>query len=233
MTTATITGNDVRLRNTVVRQLDWDPQVDASEIGVTAREGVITLTGSIDSYAAKLAAERAVKRVRGVRAVANDLVVRLRVGRTDGDIARDAAQSLKLRPNLADTVQVSVHDKHVTLTGTVQWLYQRQEAEEAIRFIPGILGVFNHIAVKPVSAARDVRRRITRALHHSADLHARHVDANVKGDVVTLTGTVETWAEREAAEDAAGTAPGVAHVDNQITVVPPESYDSTAIDDVC
>ncbi|HWV93353.1 MAG TPA: BON domain-containing protein, partial [Vicinamibacterales bacterium] len=115
MATVSITGTDIRLRGAVVRQLDWDPEVDASAIGVSADEGVVTLTGFVDSYADKLAAERVAKRVRGVRAVANDITVRLMVDRTDSDIAHDAAQALKLRPALADTVQVAVHRGHVTL----------------------------------------------------------------------------------------------------------------------
>src|SRR3970040_624572 len=127
MTTASITQTDIRLRNAVVRQLDWDPEVDASEIGVTAKDGVVALTGFIDSYAAKLAAERVVKRVRGVCAVANDITVRLLVDRTDADIAHDAAQALKLIPALAGHVQVAVHAGRVTLTGTVEWLFQKQQ----------------------------------------------------------------------------------------------------------
>ena len=125
MTTASITHTDVRLRNAVVRQLDWDPEVNASAIGVAARDGVVTLTGFIDSYTGKLAAERVVKGVRGVRAVANDIVVRLVAGRTDPDIAHDATQALKLRPALADNVQAVVHNGHVTLTGTVEWEFQK------------------------------------------------------------------------------------------------------------
>ena len=114
MSTATITATDVRLRNAVVRQLDWDPEVDASAIGVAARDGVVTLTGFIDSYAGKLAAERVLKRVRGVRAVANDIRVRLLVERTDADIARDALLALRVVPALADTVVVTVHNGRVT-----------------------------------------------------------------------------------------------------------------------
>ena len=117
MSTATITATDVALRNAVVRQLDWDPEVDGSAIGVTARDGVVTLTGFIDCYAGKLAAERVVKRVRGVGAVANDIKVRLLVERTDADIARDTLQALKVVPALADNVVATVHNGRVTLTG--------------------------------------------------------------------------------------------------------------------
>ena len=125
MTTATLTGTDLRLRNFVVRELDWDPDVDAGAIGVTAKDGVVTLTGFVDTYAGKLAAERIAKRVRGVRAVANDITVRLTVDRTDADIAADAAAALKVQTTVPDNVQITVHHGHVGLTGTVEWFTRR------------------------------------------------------------------------------------------------------------
>ena len=117
MSTISMTDLDVRVRDHVMGQLDWDPEVDASQIGVAAKNGVVTLTGYIDTYAGKLAAERAVKRVRGVKGVANDLQVRLKIGRTDADIARDAVRALELRGTVPETIQVAVHDGHITLTG--------------------------------------------------------------------------------------------------------------------
>ncbi len=138
MSTATLTDKDLRLRDAVVHQLDWDPAVEASGIGVAARSGAVTLTGSIDTYAGKLAAERAAKRVHGVRAVANDLEVRLVAGRTDADIAADAATMLKLHHEVPDSVQAAVHHGHVTLTGTTDWHYQRMQAEKAVRYIRGV-----------------------------------------------------------------------------------------------
>jgi osmotically-inducible protein OsmY len=233
MTTASITGSDVRLRNTVVRQLDWDPEVDASAIGVSASEGVVTLTGFIDTYTGKLAAERVAKRVRGVRAVANDLVVRLRVDSTDPEIAHDAMHCLKLRPALGDTVQAMVHNGRVTLTGTVEWLYQKNQAEEAVRHIRGVAGVLNHIAVQPRTERRDVQKRIVRALHCDADLDARHIKVSIDDHLVTLTGTAGSWTQRETAERAAGSAPGIASVDNRIVVVPPESLECEPLDEIC
>ena len=230
MTTASITGTDVHVRNAVVRQLDWDPEVDAGAVGVSAHDSVVTLTGFVDTYAEKLGAERVAKRVRGVRAVANDITVRQMVGRTDADIAHDAVVALKGRPALGDTVQVAVHRGHITLTGPVEWLLQKDGAEHAVKHVPGLVGVFNHITVKPRSAQRDVSRRITSALHHHADLDARQIAVNVRDDMVTLTGTVRTWTQREAAERAAGSAPGVTLVDNQIIVVP---YDVEPADEIC
>lgn len=225
MSTASLTESDIRLRDAVVRQLDWDPEFDASAVGVSAQDGVVTLTGLIDSYAGKLAAERAAKRVRGVRAVANDIAVRLAAGRTDADIAREAAQALQVVPGLADHVQAAVHNGHVTLTGTVEWLFQKQQAENAVRHLRGLLGIFNHITVKPKAGPRFVQRRIVRALHRLADLDARHVSVAVRDDAVVLGGTVGSWAQRDAVERAAGSAPGVTRIDNQIVVVPAEPHE--------
>jgi osmotically-inducible protein OsmY len=157
MSTAALTDVDIRVRDRVVEQLDWDPDVDASGIGVAARDGVVTLTGYVDTYSGKLAAERAAKLVRGVRGVANDLEVRLKLGRTDADIARDAVRALELRSTVPATVQAAVHDGHVTLTGTAGWLYQARDAEEAVQHIKGVRGVFNHIQV----AAGSVERKRT------------------------------------------------------------------------
>jgi osmotically-inducible protein OsmY len=232
MTTASITGTDVRVRDAVVRQLDWDPEVDASAIGVSAADGVVILTGFVDSYAEKLAAERIVKHVRGVRAVANDIVVRQMVGITDADIAHNALACLKNRPDLRDTVQAAVHHGHLTLTGHVQWLTQKEAAERAVKHVGGLLGVFNHITVKPRAAQRDVRRRII-ALHHHVDLDAHQIDVSVEDDTVRLTGTVRTWTQRDAAERAAGSAPGIVRVNNQIVVDPLEPSDDEVPDELC
>ena len=223
MTTATLTGTDVRLRDTVIRQLDWDPDVDDSAIGISARDGVVALTGFIDTYAGKLAAERAVKRVRGVRAVANDIIVRVKVTRTDPEIAADAARALRLRP-VPETVQAAVHNGHVTLTGTVEWHLQKAYPEEAVSHIPGVRGVLNHIEVSPKTTQRDVRRRIVQALHRDADLDARHITVGVSGDTVTLSGRVASWSERDTAYRAAGSAPGIRRVDNQIAVEPRQRH---------
>jgi osmotically-inducible protein OsmY len=233
MTTASITGTDIRVRGAVVRQLDWDPEVNASAIGVSAGDGVVTLTGFVDSYAEKLAAERVAKLVRGVRGVANDIIVRQMVGRTDADIAHDAVVCLKTRPDLGEVVQVAVHHGHLTLTGTVEWLLQKEAAEHAVKHVRGLLGIFNHIAVKPRAVQRDVQRRIVAALHHHADLDARQITVTVRDDTVTLTGTTGTWMQRDEAERAAGSAPGIARVDNQLVVVPDEPHHVEPIDELC
>lgn len=220
MSVAALTQHDVKVRDAVLHQLEWDPEVDASAVGVTAEDGAVTLSGFIDSYAGKLAAERAAKRIRGVRAVANELQVRLRFPRTDDEIAQDAARALALRTGLSESVQAAVHHGHVTLTGTVPTLFQREAAHQAIRHINGVTNVVNRIVVTPLSTYRDLRHRVTAALHRIADVNARHITVTVKGSTVTLTGQVTSWAQRDAAEAAAADAPGVTEVENLIDVAP-------------
>lgn len=232
MTTASISGTDVRLRNTVIRHLDWDPELDASAIGVTAHEGVVTLTGFVNSYADKLAAERAVKRLRGVRAVANDIVVRLLVARTDEDIALDAARALALRQSIGDAVQAIVHRGHLTLTGAVTWLFEKHAAEELVRHIRGVVAVHNHLTVTAQGTERDIKRRITHALHQNADVDVRHIQVTPQGNLVILSGTVTSWSQRDAAERAVIQTPGVTQVDNHITVSP-APLDEEDVDELC
>jgi osmotically-inducible protein OsmY len=231
MSTASLTDADVRVRDAVLRQLEWDPELDAGAIGVAAKGGTVTLTGFIGSYSEKLAAERAAKRVRGVRAVANDIEVRLKLERTDSDIAADVARVLELRSTIPETVQAAVHSGHVTLTGKVNWLFQKREAEKALRHISGLQGVVSHITVAPRAVERDVRHRIVEALHRNANIDARHIVVTISGDKATLTGKVGTWLQRESAERAAADAPGIAQVENRIVVEPP-SFDAVP-DEIC
>lgn len=233
MTIATLTEADVRVRDAVTRQLDWDPQVDASAVGVAATHGTVTLSGYVDTYASKLAAERAAQRVHGVRAVANDIEVRVRLERTDADIARDATRVLEICSTIPETVQAAVHNGHLTLTGKVEWLYQKEMAERAVRHIRGVSGVMNHISVAPKAAVRDVRHRIVKALHHDADLDARHIAVTVSGNTAILTGTVATCLQRDSAERAAANAPGIAHIDNRIIVESPHDSKVDEFDEMC
>ena len=149
MTATTLEETDVRLRDAVVRELDWDPEVDATAIGVAARDGVVTLTGYVDTYSGKLAAERTAQRVQGVRAVASDIEVRLRLNRTDVDIAKDAAHALRLRSTVPGGVHAIVHKGYVILTGEVTWLFQKLDAENAVRRVEGARGVVNQIRIAP------------------------------------------------------------------------------------
>ena len=231
MTIASLTRRDQHLQDAVLRQLEWDPEVDASAIGVAAKDGVITLTGFVDTYAEKLLAERIAKRVKGTRAVANDIIVRLLVDRTDADVAYGAARALNVNPALAEHVQAAVHKGHVTLTGTVDWLFQKAAAERAIGHVRGMRGVFNHITVRPRAVQRDVQHRIVRALHRTADIDARRIAITVDDDTATLKGTVTSWSQRDAAERAAGAAPGIRVVENEILVEPLEAHKLEPLDD--
>ena len=229
-TTTTATAADLEMRDAVLQELDWDSQFDAGQIGVSARAGAVTLTGSIDTYAAKLAAERAAKRVRGVRAVANDIEVRLRHPRGDAEIAADAARELGRRPTLPGSVQAAVHDGHVTLTGTVVTLFQKAVAEKAIAHIPGVKEVVNRIDIA-IGTAAGLRERIARAIGRSNHGLAEGVEAAVLGDTVTLTGVVHSWVAREAAELAAMHAPGIARIDNRLAVA--ETEPDNVDQDIC
>ena len=218
--TTTITSAEQWLRDSVVRQLGADPSFDASMIGVTSSDGVVTLSGYVDTYFARLAAERAARRVYGVKAVANELEVKLAQDRIDPDIAKDALQALKNRVDVPTGLAVTVRDGYVSLTGKVEWKYQKEAAERAIRYLRGVRGVFNNIELKPQVAPKDVQRRITEALHRHAAIDARRIHVEASGGTVTLDGNVRSWGERDEAERAAWTVSGVANVINRIGIVP-------------
>jgi osmotically-inducible protein OsmY len=220
MSVATLTGTDLRIREAVMHELEADPRLDASGIGVSAQADAVTLGGFVNTYAAKLAAERAAKRVRGVRAVANEISVRLRLNRADDEIARDAARVLEIQTRVPPTVQAMVHSGHITLTGTVEWMFEREAAEKAVRYIAGVAGIMNRIEVTPPPSPKDVHYRITAALHRNADVNARFVQVNIVGSVATLRGHVSSWAQRYAVERAVADAPGVRRVDNQLEIRP-------------
>jgi osmotically-inducible protein OsmY len=226
---ATVSASDLRMRDAVLQELDWDSQFDAAALGVAARDGAIMLTGSIDTYAGKLAAERAARRVRGVRSVANDIQVRLRQPRGDEDIARDAAHELARRPTVPSSVQATVRYGIVTLTGTVLTLFQKAIAENAMAHIPGVSHVVNRLQVA-VGTPPHVERRLSQAIRRNGDVMSRGVQATVSGDTVTLTGSVPTWLARDAAATAAMHAPGIATIANELHVTAePDNVE----DDLC
>jgi osmotically-inducible protein OsmY len=216
----TLTTLDQRLRDSVMHQLVADPQVDASLVGVSAQEGIVTLSGYVNSYAEKLAAERSCRRVYGVRALANELEIKLAVERIDPDIARDALEALKNRIDVPLGIAVTIRNGHLTLSGVVEWMYQKMAAERAVKYLRGVKGVFNQITLKPAVAPHDVQKRIIEALHRHADIDARGIHVEAEGNRVTLSGTVRSWMEKDEAQRAAWRVPGVAVVDNRINVFP-------------
>jgi osmotically-inducible protein OsmY len=214
---------DGDLQRDVLAELEWEPSVTAAHIGVTAKDGVVTLSGHVPSYSERYAAERAAKRVYGVKAVVNELEVRLLGGsaRTDEDIAQSAVNALK--HNVAvpdDKIKVTVSNGWVKLEGEVDWEFQRKAAERSVRDLPGALGVSNLITVKPHVAPTEVKSKIESAFKRAAEIDARHVDVQVTDGTVKLFGTVHSWKEKDAAEHAAWAAPGVHRVENQIVVTP-------------
>jgi osmotically-inducible protein OsmY len=216
----TLTSVEERLCDIVKRQLAWDPQVDASMIGVTNKDGIVTLSGYVDTYAGCLAAERAARRVYGVKAVANELAVKLAEGRIDPDIAETALHVLANRVDVPRGITVTVRDGHISLGGTVEWNYQRLSAERAVKYLRGVRGVFNNIVVKPSVSPKDVENRIVEALNRHAGIDARRIQVVADGSRVVLSGFVRSWNEKDEAYRAAWTAPGVSTVDDRIAVIP-------------
>jgi osmotically-inducible protein OsmY len=212
---------DSDIKRDVEDELRWDPGVDAADIGVAVKNGVVTLSGFVHSYGQKTQAERDAKRVAGVVGVANDLDVRLPVidQRPDPDIVRDAVSALKLElPFSSENIKVVAREGWLTLEGGVEWNYARERAESAVKNIRGVKGVTNSIEVEPKVAPYEVRRKIEDALRRSAELDASRVTVEANGSKVILRGTVRSWAERQEAERAAWAAPGVTRVDNRIAI---------------
>jgi osmotically-inducible protein OsmY len=211
--------SDNELRQEVERELEWEPSLDERHIGVAVVDGVVTVTGEVDSFAEKWQAERTVERVAGVRGIANELTVRSAAGRTDSDIAHDAVHLLESNVLVpSDDIQVRVVNGWVTLTGNVHWDYQRRAADRSIRNLRGVRGITNLIAIRPRVDPKDVKKKIEETFERQAILDARHIVVQAVDGEVTLRGSVRSWAERRAAEKAAWAAPGVTQVHNYVTV---------------
>ncbi len=218
---AVSTRTDEEIQRDVLEELKWDTRVRPNEIGVAVKDGVVTLTGWVDSYLKKMAAEEAAHRVRGVKAVVNDIEVRLpsSAERTDEDLAKAALNALQWEAGVpADKLEVTVSHGWVTLKGEVEYGYQKREAERAVERLSGVRGVINLIQVKPRLSPTDLKQKIEQALVRNAELDAKRITVEVQGSKVILYGTVRSYAEKKAAEEAAWAAPGVSEVENHIVI---------------
>jgi osmotically-inducible protein OsmY len=221
MPTAVETRTAEQIQRDVLEELKWDARVQPNEIGVAVKNGIVTLTGWVDSYVKKWAAEQAAFRVRGVKAVANDIEVRLPTSaeRTDSDIAAAALSALRWDALIhGDDVKVTVSKGWVTLEGEVDWQFQKEEAERAVRRLSGVRGVTNLITVRSRPTPAELKKRIEEALIRSAETDAQPITVDVQGSQAVLKGTVRSWAEKQEAERVAWTFPGVTSVENRITI---------------
>jgi osmotically-inducible protein OsmY len=218
-----IMKSDEEIERDVREELKWDPDLDAEDIAVSVKNGVVTLAGFARSYSDRLEAEAAAKRVAGVLAVANDIEVRLPTidQRPDPDIARDAVAALKAElPISYDRMKVIVKDGWLTLEGAVEWQYQKTTAENAVRKVKGVKGVTNVVTVKPKVQPSELKRKIMEAFKRNAEVDANRITVEANGSEVILKGTVRSWIEREEAERVAWSAPGITRVEDRIVVSP-------------
>src|SRR4051812_40227001 len=217
----TDTKTDEQIQRDVLAELQWDSRVQPNEIGVSVKSGIVTLSGRVDSFYKKWAAEEAALRVRGVVAVANELEVKLPSSseRTDEEIAGAAVRAVEADTLLgAKNLPLTVDKGWITIRGEVEWNFQKEDAERLLRRLWGVKGVTNLIVVKTRPTPMELKDKIEKALLRTAQLDARSISTDVQGSKVILKGTVRSWAERDEAERAAWLAPGVAQVDNRIQV---------------
>jgi osmotically-inducible protein OsmY len=211
---------DTQLRQDVLDELEWEPSIDANNIGVTVHNGIVTLTGYVPSYAQKLTAERAAGRVNGVKAMAEEIEVKLPSSseRTDADIAQAVLNALKWNSVVKEEIKVKVEDGVVTLTGGVNWNYERGSARRAVENLTGVRRIVNLIEVHPRPSVADVKEKIKKAFERAADLDAAQIQVETHDGEVTLKGKVHSLAEYKEAENAAWAGPGVTEVKNELIV---------------
>jgi len=212
---------DAQLQKDILAELAWDPAISATEVGVIVKDGVVTLTGNLTNYSEKYAAERAVQRVNGVKALAVEIEVRLSPSykRSDTDIAAAAQRALDWNVAVpVNCIQPMVENGWITLSGEVEWDYQRKAGERSVRDLFGVVGVTNLVKVKPKVSSSDIEKSIHDALARQADREAKQLQILVDGSRVTLRGKVHSWAELRAVQGAAWAAPGVSAVVNDLTV---------------
>jgi osmotically-inducible protein OsmY len=217
-----MTKTDTALKADIVNELVWDPAIKETAIGVAVKDGVVTLTGHLDTYAEKEAAMRAVRRISGVKAIAVEIDVKLSPShqRGDTDVAKSIEAALKWNTSITpDSIRVTVDHGWVTLQGEVEWNFQRAAAESAIRPLVGVVGVSNELKLKPKALVADLTFRIEEALRRQAMRDAQQIHVAVSGDTVTLTGRVHSWQERQAAQGIAWSGPGVRSVRNELEVI--------------
>ncbi|KAA6170223.1 BON domain-containing protein [Pseudomonas veronii] len=211
--------SDLSLRKAILEELEFQPQIDAANIGVAVEKGVVTLTGHVSSYDQKVRAERAVKAVKGVRAVAEEIQVRLNkgAGTADDTIAARALSIISWSADVPpNAVKVIVQHGWITLEGEVDWQYQKETVEKAVRKLSGVLGVDNRLTLSPRVDVVDIRKRIEDALKRNAEVDAKDIHVRVDGDVVRLDGKVHLWRERKLVERAAWSVPGVMRVEDHL-----------------
>jgi osmotically-inducible protein OsmY len=211
---------DEEIQKNVLEQFKYDPRISPSEIGVTVKDGVVTLLGTVENYTKKWSAEEIALRVAGVKAVVNKLEVKLPSSavRTDEEIAKAAKQALESSWEIPTSVKVSVEKGWITLHGEVEWHYQKEAADRKVRDIVGVRGVINQIEIKPKVKPDDVKRRIESALIRTAETDAKNIQVEVKDGRVVLRGRVHSWYEKEEAKREAWLAPGVREVVDELVI---------------
>jgi len=208
----------LELRQDVLDELEFEPSVNAAHVGVAVEKDVVTLTGYVECYAQKVAAIRAARRVKGVHGIADEIQVRFMDATADDEIARRALDVIKWDTALPDDLKVIVREGLITLSGTVNWQYQKAAAEKSIRNLKGVRGIINNIEIKPTARPENIKKRIEDALKRHAEIESRAIRVTIHDDTVVLEGEVDNWDERYAVEQAAWSAPGVRQVDDRLRI---------------